>query len=45
MNEFNFSAADRLLVSELVYADDTLIVDADECFVQEFMSYIGEAGN
>ena len=45
MNEYSFSAAERLLVSELVYADDTLIVDTDECFVQEFMSCIGEAGN
>ena len=41
---FPFAGAGRLHVQELLYADDTLVVDADEAVVQEYMARINEAG-
>ena len=39
-----YNSSQRLLVQELLYADDTLVVDADESIIKLYMDCIKEAG-
>ena len=44
LEQNHVNTAERLPVSELLYADDTLVVDVDATRAQEFMNCIGKAG-